>query len=312
MPESSDLLAVTMIPSVPAPGDFVTVDLQSYQNDLNKATISWTLNKGAPQTARGLKHFEFSVGGVGSVTTLLIRIQTYEGETISRNISIRPGNIDLLWEASTYAPPLYPGKTLYTPQSDVKIVAMPNLVDERGVKIDSKDLIFEWKLNGKLLQDSSGFGKDVIFVTGPSVIKTMVIDVVASSLSGNTKAKGNLSLNETSPFVLFYENNPLLGTFYEKALPSEFTLAGKEITLTAVPFFFSTLKRDSNIFYSWTLNGNVVPEETRSAITLRKDTQEAGESAIGLEVKSVGKIFQFSRNSLLMKFGETVAPSATF
>lgn len=304
LPQSADLLSVTMIPSIPKPFDRVTIDLQSFMTDLNKAMISWSSGE-ITKKGRGEKHFEFTVGDVGSVTVVNINIQTSEGTTVTRSISVRPGNIDLLWEASTYTPPFYKGKALFTPQAEIKVVAMPNLIDGAGTKLESKDLIYKWKINGKLQESSSGFGKNYIYTTGTSVMKTLTIEVEASSLSGNTKAKGSVSLNETTPSVLFYEDSPILGIFYEKALPSKIILSGKEVILAAAPYFFSTDKKDSGLSYSWLLNDNPVTEN-ESSITLRMDKEIKGTASVGIEVKSLSKLFQFTRNSLLIDFGENV------
>lgn len=304
LPKSADLLSVTMIPSIPAPFDHVTIDLKSFMTNLDTATISWSAGN-LKKTGRGEKHFEFDVGDVGSITTVNITIQTMEGTTVTRSLSIRPGNIDLLFEAETYTPPLYKGKALYTPGANVKVMAMPNMVDERGVRLESKDLIYGWKINGKLQENASGFGKNVLYTTNPSVLRALTVEVEVSSLSGNTKAKENITLNEANPLILFYEDNPLLGTLYERALPSQITLGGKEVTLMAVPYFFGTEEKDSGITYSWSLNDKALTEK-QSTITLRTDTEEGGTASLEVEIKSISNMFQFARNLLLVSFGTSV------
>ena len=312
VPQSADLLSVTMIPSVPAPGDNISVELRSYATNLDKADISWTINGEPVLKGKGEKHFELSAGKAGEKTALKITIRTSEGETLVRDINIIPGNIDLLWEASTYTPPFYKGKALFTPQAELRVLAVPNIISANGKLIGSDDLIYRWKVNGKFIDKESGYNKNLLIVSGSSVQQETRIEVEAESLSGGAKAKGIIYVPESVPEIIVYEDNPLVGIFYEQSIPNSFTLAAKEVRLAAVPFFFSTGKKESGITYEWSVNGEKTDNDV-SSIVLRNDrtSGESVETALGeqsrqaeikLLVKNNSKKFQFMRKTLFMSY----------
>jgi len=75
-----DYLEVTTLPKNPGPLEMVQVSLQSYLTDLNKATITWTLNGKIVKSGTGEWSLSFQNGPSGKTTRLIISIVTNAGE----------------------------------------------------------------------------------------------------------------------------------------------------------------------------------------------------------------------------------------
>ena len=87
-----------------------------------------------------------------------------------------------------------------------------------------------------------------------------------------------------------YKNNPLYGIMYEKALNTSIELTDKELTLTAVPYFFSTKsKNGAFVGFSWAMNGQAISGNSDTQ-TFRVPEDTTGASTVSLKVENFLKI----------------------
>ncbi len=287
------------------PKSFQTVNVtaKSFSTDLNKATIAWYVNKKLVSSGPGLTTFSFKTGGSGSATVVDAKIKTFEGLTITKSLTFKPADVDLVWESDGIVPPFYKGKPLFVHQGDLNIVAIPNFLDKKGNRIDPSNLIYTWKQDYKVLGNSSGYGKQRLQLKDGVLIKDNVIGVVVTAASDSTlhgEASINLSANE--PEILFYEDNPLYGILYNKAVPPHFKLRTSEIKLASVPYFFSA-DRQGSLQYTWSIN-NLEREDLKdtTSITLRPQNDTEGSSIIGLQISNLKEIFQTANTSVTLDF----------
>ncbi len=94
----------------------------------------------------------------------------------------------------------------------------------------------------------------------------------------------SLTIPATDPEIGMYVKDPLRGVLYDQALPSSVSLAGQEVTLRAVPYYFANESiSNGSVSYVWALNGNTVtgPNSAQGELTLRQ-TQGGQGSAPGL------------------------------
>ena len=299
-------LEVKTIPETPGPSEMVRVSIESYLTDLNKATISWSLNGKVVDRGVGRKSFSFQNGPSGKTTRLTISITTNAGEYITKEFSWNPVGLTILWEADTYTPPFYKGKALLTAQANVKAVAIPDNTDGQNA-LSAGNFVYVWEKDGVVVSESSGYGKNFFSFTAPKPYGDAKVKVKASSVNNSINSETRVNLSLSQPVILFYEKSPLLGVLYNQPFGSETTLSKKEFTVVAEPYFFSREASETPAFkYDWAVNNKATQSYGRS-ITLRNDTGVKGESAISLSMRGLKQTFQNASKELRVQFtgGET-------
>lgn len=298
-------IIVQVTPSQPKPNQFITTSIESYATDLDRADISWFLNGKLEKNAIGEKTFLTKTGKAGSVTNILILIKTAEGKTIQQVLNIRPSSLDLIWEAQSYTPPFYRGKALFPYQGGVKIVAMPNILDENGGFLNPKTLVYTWSVNGDVVPKVSGYGKNFIFYNGSVPLREATISVEASSVDKKYTAVGSVGLSPQSPFALFYEESPIYGVMYNRVLQENEVLKNDEIKIVGIPYFIGTKNRESaGLVYGWQLNNQTIGDNNRSGLTFKQTSKAAGLARVSLQISNPSKIFQFTDSNLSLTFGQ--------
>jgi hypothetical protein len=302
-----EVVSFSISPSNPKANQTVTVEIESFSIDLDRASrITWLVDGEIIAQEAGLKTVRFRTGKLGSRSDVEVVIESAESGTIRESVTIRPTEVNLLWEASSYTPPFYLGKALPSSDTEVTVVAMAEFVTSSGVKLSAKDLIFTWEMDGKVLGSLSGRGKDTLSVVGPKISRTSRIDVEVSSTGGTLQGKGTTFISAVSPKIVFYENNTVFGVRYEEAIGDRFTLLNEEIKITAHPYFFSSNTRVvPNADYEWRVDGSLTESapEDDSSIILRQIGEGEGFASISLSIENTDKILQFAKESFSMFFG---------
>lgn len=303
IPELEEQISVNIDNDFPKPYETVNINLEAFGTDLNKASITWTVNGTVAKKGTGEVNFSVQAGGVGSVKKVGIQINVLGGIPINKSLTIAPEEADLIWEARTYTPPFYKGKALYTPQEKVVVVAMPNFLTPEGSQMDSKKLIYTWNKNGDVEQDQSGYGKNVYRITGGILLKEDTIGVEVTGF-GRERAKESIDLKLNSPEAVFYENNPLYGILFNKSMIGTYNLGDSEKTVEAFPFYFGAFRKsDPRITYNWTLNNDkILVPETKNSIVFRNTGEEAGTSYVGLTIGNNSNFLEEAKGSVYLKF----------
>jgi len=208
----------------------------------------------------------------------------------------------LIWEAESYTPTTYPGKALPSEGSRVFVIAMSNFVTADGTKIEDRNLSYEWVANFRPNRAASGVGKNVYVVDLPQGRAETDISVTVRENGGSLVASETLSIAPFAPRVLIYEEHPLLGTRYERALSDTYPLRSSEVTMRAEPYFLSG--SISSFSYTWTLGGRFIPSFGRlgELLTLRLGD---GSGTAPLSARATSASTQGGTNSkpLSIRFG---------
>ena len=223
---------INQVPDIGEPYGPMTVSIDAYGTDLNAANISWSLNGKKVQSGFGIKSLSFTLGARGQVSTVSININPLNGLPIQKTVRITPEDVDLLWQANSYTPPFYKGKALYPPQGTITFVAVPEFV-VNGKSIDSHNLIYKWIKDTTVLGDQSGYGKSSITVSGSVIAKPTNMQVDVSTVDGNVLGRQLLTVSPDDTEALIYENNPLYGVLFNKAITDTFTLNTQEVQFEA-------------------------------------------------------------------------------
>ena len=288
---SPSSISVNIAPPNPAPGENVNITLSSFSANLDSVTISWFVNGKSALSGIGKKSFSVSAGLAGSSTQVLAKILLPDGE-INKNIVIRPSAMVLLWQANdSYVPPFYKGKALLSEESDVKIVAMPE-VKIGGVMVSPKNMTYSWKKNYTNMPEGSGYGKNAFTFSTDYLEDTNNISVVAETIDQSYSSEGSINTITTSPQISFYKNDPEIGIIWERALPDTHRIQGDEVVV-ATPYFFSPKDlRRPEVIFSWFINDIMInrPSFQKNLMPLRVEMGTSGTSKLKVQVESTDKL----------------------
>lgn len=297
----SNELNVDINPTYPRPNEQVSLNLSLYTDDLDSATITWYQDGKSVLSGKGEKQYSFTMGPAGEETNIEIFINLLSGASFSKSFVLVPASVDIVWEAESYVPPFYQGKALHPYQGLLKLVAMPNFV-KNGQRVAASNLIYKWTSGLNVLQNESGYGKDVVLLSGRSLGQNEEIRVLVTDPTNNLVAQNVLYLKPVTPEIVFYENNPYYGTIFNKAVSRSFNLEREEVEILAAPFYF-TKEASGLLKYEWRLNGQNIPDlaGSRTAV-FRKPEGQTGQSNISLQMENLNHILQQTDASLSVIF----------
>ncbi|MBI2004661.1 hypothetical protein HYS79_00690 [Patescibacteria group bacterium] len=302
-----DPIQFVIAPELPGPGEQVVIQVQGVGTFLGNATITWQKNGATALSGVGERVFSFTAGGLGVSTRVHVVVNSPTNGTFVRDFVFIPSAINLLWEADTSVPPRYAGKALYSAGSQVSVTAFPTVV-ANGTTISSNNLSFQWQQNGEPVPQSSGKGRDTFTFVGSQLrsAEAVGVDVYLSEVK---VGHAEIVIPSEDPQLVLYARDPLRGVLYGQAVPSGIALGSKELTLQAVPYFFSTDSVASGAAtYAWTLNGTPTsgPDSARGLLTLRQTGSGVGSAILGVTLQNndPSKFVQSASTALRIVFGE--------
>jgi hypothetical protein len=295
-----EVIIAEVVPETPMAFESVNISIESYSYDLSRSKIDWYVNGVLKSSGISKKNFNFTTGDVGSVSKIIYKIQTPEGVVFQKTFTVSPGNVDLLWESTGYTPPFYKGKSLYSFEGQIRLIAIPNLLNKSGVKYKPEELVYTWNRGMGTDTEASGYGKNIFYWNGAIVSDDEEITVTVSDLQNTTRATASITVTPKEAEIFAYENNPSLGVLFNKAIQNNFDLKGSEVSFTAIPFYFNN--PDSDGIYSWFVNGNQSIEASRD-ITFRNTTGELGYSNISFDLSNQKRILQSANSAFNIYFG---------
>ncbi len=298
-PNTIDSIEVRLAPENPAPKEPVTLRVEGYLSDLNKATITWIVDGKQISSGIGQTSFKLDAPDNGKRSTISISIRTFEGREVRKTIVLQPGDVSIMWETTGNIPPLYRGKSLPAYQTNIKFVAMPELY-KNGVRLDPSTLVYTWKKGSVVLGTNSGYGKQSLTLKGGVVPQPMEVSVTVQSRDGISTGKGSLTLDFQNPELYFYQEDPLYGVLYNKALGSQQPLLNEEMKVVAVPYFYDNPRE-----FVWSVNN--VPQASldgQSSIILRNGGTVGGSSLIGVQLRNTVNILQAAQGNFTVYFNK--------
>ena len=290
--------SVEIIPNNPAPGEQVFAKAVSYQFDIDRSSITWTLNGEVIAKGIGKKDAIFPAPDFGKESRLVVSIITDKGLSVSKTTRFTGNDIDFLWEAQTTVPSWYKGKALPAFKSLVKITAVPHLFSG-GAEISPSGLVYEWSVNYEKIPDASGANKDsFIFQLNDHEKIPIGLRVSNRNKSASFEKYVDISTDRVRPKIIFYGDSPTEGPDFGNALETETNLFLKEMAIRAEPYFFADNIRE--IFsYNWTMNDREInPDAFPNVLSLRT-SGASGNSIISLKIRGA---FQSAEKFIKINF----------
>ena len=285
-------IVLSVNPESPVSGESFKVGATSYVFDPLRANFQWYLNGKLISSGRGLLEQNFIATKPGTNMNITARAVSAEGTAYESSMSFTVADVDLIAHAPTYIPNWYRGASLATPKSDLEIYAVPHIYSGKA-RLDAKNLIYEWFLNGEKLNSQSGGGKSKISVSLPDFSKAEYdIELKVSNLSEAVSAKKSIKVKTQDPAINFYKTSELIGT--ERLAKTVFDMpAGGSISVIAEPFFMA-LNSLSNAQIQWTVNNNFLDNPPASPRVLQISAPEGAASAstFGIKISDLKTLFQ--------------------
>ncbi len=296
--QAIDSFSISANPEFPKELQTTTISIESFSTDLQRSKITWKENGIVVAQETGITSRSFTAPRSGASKTISVTVATQSGIQITKEYTLAPQAIDILWEApDTYVPPFYKGKALAGEQSLVRVVAIPNFTS-RGAALDRTQTIYTWSVGGRQSEQGSGYNKSSFVFKFNPLKNSETIKITAGTLSGSSQTQETLLLRPAQTEILFYEASPLLGTLYVRAFTKGLRLITSEITLVAEPYFFSGAGAARSLNFTWSVAGVPVnPGVDTSRITLRNPGQ-TGQADIRVAVKHVEKTLQNAVRSI--------------
>jgi len=297
---SIDIL-VNMVPENPAPGENVNITLKSYVNDLDSVLISWSVNGKNVSSGIGQKSFSLNAPSAGGETNVIATTHLPDGAIDIKTI-IRPSAMVLLWQAmDSYVPPFYKGKALPSPDSKVKVVALPEIRSGSSV-VNPKNMTYLWKKDYTNSQDGSGYGKNSFTYVNDYLDNSNNIGVTASTTDQKYSSTGSMNIRTTEPKIIFYKKDTKLGTIWDIALTDGHKILGDEV-IEAAPYFISPKDiRIPTLTWDWFINDQTVITPFGNKLPVQAQTGTSGTSKIKLEINNIDKIFESANKEINVSF----------
>jgi hypothetical protein len=295
---SLDLVKVVTTPPTPGPDQDVTVTVQSYAVDLNTAQLIWYVDKEPIKQGVAEKTITIHTGDLGEQTTVDLVIIPIYGEKINKQIIIEPSEVDLLWEADTYTPPFYKGKALPTFKSMVKVTAIPR---KNAYSSRPESFYYKWTYN-RIQGVGEALGMSSTIIRSGWSDSSVPVTVNVSMLNSEWKGSETVNIPGYNPKIVFYEQQPLLGTLFNRGLTSTHTATGNTFSLRAVPYYFSTDNYiNKDLVYTWIVKNQVVPTSAEPTnIELVKAGTGKEDFSVSLRIQNPKRILQEGKiNSMI-------------
>jgi len=285
LPGAQHALSISFSPLYPGPGETVSLTVQSPLFDISQSKVLWRANGKIIAQGTGVDSVQVQAGALGAATTVEVAVSTPDGTAASANATILPAELDLLVDSNTYIPPFYRGGARTSAGGELRLEARPRF-RRGGAFVSASELTYTWRRNGEVMGSISGRGKASVIISAPPLFGTDTISVEARTSDGVVSRIQSLTLSSATPILALYENHPLFGILYHRALGPATFIPESEMTFTAVPFFAPARSADDpGLQYAWQVNGvNVASSPSRSNELTINAENSSGRALVGLDL----------------------------
>lgn len=290
-------LSVTKIPPYPKEGESVVISVSSFVVNLEKSLITWKDNNKV--VLEGVGKTNYTIPSAKNTTITVEVVDDSTKQKFTQGIVVTTSEVDLLWEAvGSYTPPFYKGKALPALEANINVVAIPK-------NQSISNLFYSWEKEYQKQSSQSGKGKNSFGYIATPLEQANDIAVTVSSGDGSFSSKENIVIRYGNSEVLFYQDDPGLGTLFNKAIKNGFNIGTeKDIVLTAIPYFITADTATSKVLdMIWSVNGNAMPEQAvKNKIRLLGQSGLTGNAVVSIFIKNTSRLFEEGTVGVSLEF----------
>jgi hypothetical protein len=232
---------------------------------------------------------------VGEKTTITATVTASDGSTYAKTLTIRPADVALVVEPVSTVHPFYRGGSQVGSEGSVRLVAMTDFRGAPGSRIAPSALSYTWRVGDQVLTSSSGLGRSTLIATAPVRYRDATVSVTVTNADQSIVGYATTRIAPVAPIVRIYENDPLLGPLFDRALSGAFAMTESETTFRAVPYFFA-----ADPALSWLIGGSA--GGNGPDVTVRSTGDGAGTASVSLSASDAAK-HQSASSQLSVGFG---------
>lgn len=281
------VLHINIDPQYPRPGETVQLTVVGDPLiDLVNSTITWSKDGKILAQGIGKTKTSFTAGTLGTESVIQVQVTDPDGTDLSTSVSIIPTRLDLLIDSDSYTPPFYRGRAMPSAETQMQLRAIASFRRPDGSSVPPSSIIYTWRRDGVSLGSVSGRGRQTVSIPAPGLYDSDTIEVTAVSADNAFSSSASIRIPATEPILSLYEDHPLFGLMYHRAMGKNTSISDSETTFAAV-LYYSQIKdpADPRLRYTWTVNGERIPANTARPheITINADDSQ-GEARIELSI----------------------------
>lgn len=281
--EIQEKVYYNVLPSHPRLNDSVEIEAEMYGTPIKNATFIWSMNNKEVLRGAGAHKLNFVLEEKSKVS---VQIITGEANIVTNTWNFNPKDTTIIWEAKTYTPPFYKGKSLYSPESTLVLNAI-DLTAKNPLTNTYNNYV--WKIEGEVKGDLSGVAKNTYVYKGDLLMQEPLFQVMTSPISTYNKqnndvvdALASLRVQTLKTEIFTYESDPLLGVLFNKQIGSDYTLKDDEGGLVSYPLYFS-VSSSLAAMYKWYANEGLVSQNSNSLYFKKTRSNEQSRLSVNIE-----------------------------
>ncbi|MDO8576442.1 MAG: hypothetical protein Q7R90_03945 [bacterium] len=257
-------LSILFTPATPHPGETVTVSVRSSLLDIRGSDILWEANGKKIAQGKDASFASVTAGGLGEETTVAVTVVAQDGTSARAEAVIIPTELDLLVDSDSYTPPFYRGAPRPSAGTTLRLQTFPRF--KRGsTLIPAGELIYTWRRGGEVIGSISGRGRLVAVIPVEHIFGVDLISVEVRSADDRLAQMSSVSVAAQEPVLALYEDHPLYGVLYHRALSNTASVSGAEATFAAIPFFAQARNiYDPALQFDWRVNSAEIPANLKN------------------------------------------------
>lgn len=291
----TDAVTILINPQHPKPYQTMTVSVRSTILNLTNSTVVISANGAEVERGSGAIVGYVRAGGPGERTTIRATV-TNNGQTYTKELSVRPADVSLIVEPLSTVHPFYKGMGLIPSEGRIRLVAIPDVRTAPSATIAPENLVYTWRRDSQILTQHSGIGRSSMDAIAPIRYRDVIVSVTVTTQDSAVVAYAETLVTPVDPVVRIYRFDPLLGPLFDWAYSGAITIQSEEETFRAVPYYFASAPA-----IAWTVNANEGGRTTD--ITVRPTGSGAGSALLTARATGPG-LFQKGESAFTVRFGE--------
>ncbi|MEZ4194897.1 MAG: hypothetical protein R3B53_00655 [Candidatus Paceibacterota bacterium] len=241
-------LSIVLDPLFPTPESKFTATADDYALPSQGNSIRWYVDGKLLTESANKREITLTAKKVGVPTTIELVVGLNGGASASVKKVVNPAYLDLIIEPQTRIPSFYKGRALPSVGSLTNVTAIIN-----AGEVTPANLMYNWRLNGKALENGSVRGRNnITFAMPQGPYATLSLEV--TTLSGEVIARRIFDIQSLTPTLSFYEMSTLYG-LREKSVGGGLSLIGNSVTVKAEPYYLDLRTYNYPDLTEWRING---------------------------------------------------------